>query len=65
METQNLLLYLHAANVDCTVEALHKLVIQESMVRSMLQAVLFAQSSTASTYYFINDKRGSCGKSGL
>ena len=39
METQNLLLYLHAANVDCTLEALHKLIIQESMVRSMVQVM--------------------------
>ena len=56
MKTQNLLLYLHAANVNCTVETLHKHIIQESMVRSMVQVVLIAQSSIASTYYFMNDK---------
>ena len=39
METQNLLLYLHAANVHCTVEVLNKLIIQESMVRSMVQVM--------------------------
>ena len=39
MKTQNLLLYLHAANVNCTVETLHKHIIQESMARSMVQVM--------------------------